>query len=714
MLSPEKRERGRTRVLWFTTFNALSFTLITGNLISLYLLRLGARNSLIGIVASFSYVSFFFLVLGRSLVPRIGVIRLFGWAWLFRYIAFIPAILAPVFLLTAFPQRAFLMVAVGVFGFHLFRGIGIVGNAPLFAGFSTDSDRGRLLSQVQMIASVVSIVVGTLVALILGREAPILRFVVFLSAGVGFGLVATGVLFSLPELEEERSRARKPLFPQLRVLWATDNVRRFFLTFLVIAVTSGIGRSFFVVYAKQVHGYSDRLTFLMVAIGSIGNFLAGYLGSILLDRLGARPLIHFSLAAYGMSLLAAILVPPGIGTATLVAVGGIFLLGTMGFAGTENSSQAYFFGVTRREDQLNLGVVFFLTLGIGGTIGSFAGGFILDGLGTVMPVAWAYRTLFGLAGGLVVTASFRVSRLASLGAETFRGTVGIIFSLRDLRAVGLLNRLDRSKEPDGERDAIRSIAQSGSPIAVGDVLGRLRSPSYAIRQEALEALYHLPYNEEVEKALIGHLEEARHTTAYYAVRLLGLRGSRNAIHAVENAIDADDPLLADRAIVAYARLAGQEAVGRLTALMTQPLPPRRLLHTAVALQVVAAPDTLPAIIDSIRCRDIPAYVLDELLFAAAKVMGFHESFYPQYSDYVRTTANRAELAADLQSQAPRWMHEVIESLVERDDAETACRLLFDRKDHPLEVAKTLPLDGLPPRGRVVFFVICAEIALTAR
>lgn len=716
MLSPDQRERGRTRVLWFTAFNALSFTLITGNLISLYLLRLGASNSLIGVVASFAYVSFFFLVLGRAFVPRVGVIRLFGWAWLLRYIAFLPVIVAPAVLTAGSPRPAFLLVTIGVFGFHVFRGLGIVGNAPLFAGFATDADRGRLLSQVQMIVSVVSVVVGTTVALLLGREAPLIRFVAFLSTGVGFGFVATGVLFTLPELEEQRSSARRPLAPQLRALWETPAVRRFFVTFLIIAITSGVGRSFFVVYAKQVHGYGDRLAFLMVAVGSVGNFLAGYLGSLLLDRLGARPLILFSLAAYGVSLVVAIVVPPGAGTAAAVAVAAMFLLGTMGFAGNENSSQAYFFGITQREDQLNLGIVFFLTLGIGGTIGSFAGGFVLDGLSTFLPVAWAYRLLFGVTAVVIAVAFLRASRLASLGAETFRGTLEVIFSLRDLRAVGLLSRLDRSREPHRERDTIRSIAQSGSPLAIRDVLERLRSPSYAIRQEALEALGRLPYTAEVESALIEHLDAAPHTTAAAAVRLLGRRGTERAIPAVAAAIDAEDPLLGDRAIVAYARLAGRSAEPRLTELLGTTTHPRRVLHVAVALQVAGTTAAMPGIIERFRDETVPQHILDELLFAASRIQGIYDWFYPRYSRYVRTTANRRDLAADLRSAAPVWMHPALTALIEDDDAgraiDVAVRAYRDTGEEvpaPEGLPVTL-LRELPARGRIVFFLFAVMIA----
>ena len=158
MLSHAGREQARKTLLWFGFFNALSFTLLTGNLVSLYLLRLGAGNALIGIVASFGYVAFFFLVVGKQLVPAVGVIRMFAWAWLIRYIAVLPMLFAPVFIAAGRTSAAFLLVAAGAFGFHAARGVGIVANAPMFSGFAGGADRGRLLSQFQMLASVMSII----------------------------------------------------------------------------------------------------------------------------------------------------------------------------------------------------------------------------------------------------------------------------------------------------------------------------------------------------------------------------------------------------------------------------------------------------------------------------------------------------------------------------------------------------------------------------
>ena len=745
MLTAEQRRRGRAHLLWFGFFNSLSFTLLTGNMISLYLLRLGASNSLIGVIASFSYVAFFMLFVGRALVPRVGVIRLFAWAWLYRYILFIPVLVAPVFLLHqtsvqgspsyGSPSVVFFMVGAGVLGFHIARGIGLVANTPMFSGFAGPSERGRFLSHFLMIGSVAYLVTGLLVAFLLGERAEIGRYVLFMGAGVGAGIVATGLLFSTPELEDERAGARRPIMPIVQAMVARPQMRLFFTTFLLAAVASGVGRSFLVVFAKQAHGYTDRMAYLMVTVGSVGNFLAGYLGSVLLDRLGARPLIIFSLLAYITSLLLAVVLPVTGSVAVVVAMGMIFFLGTLGYSGNDNSFQAYFFGVTTQDDRLNLGIIFYMVLGLGGTFGSFIGGFVLDGLMAVMPPSWAFRFFFLAVAGLAGFALFRAIRFESLGAETFRGTMEVIFSPRDLHTVGLLNRLSRTREAEEEQSTIRTLGHSRSRRALIEVIDRLDSPSYAVRQEALEALAAMPYTPAVEAALIEHLSAALHTTAFMAVRILGLRGGPGAVDAVREAIHSEDRLLAERAVVAYARLAGKDAVPELREQLNAPDTPRHLLHVAVAVQAVGGPEELTLLLQQLTRKRLPDYVVDEVLFAAAHISGIHHRFYPLYSAYIRekSLASREELRdemyalieeKDLTGQPATGqpatdrrgarLKAAVQSLLIGDghSENRRTRDALEQLTAPPELLAE-PLRALtsvlPVRGRVVFFYICSAM-----
>lgn len=635
MLTAVQQQQGRKTLLWFGLFNSLSFTLVTGNMISLYLLRLGASTALIGVVASFVYLSFFFLVPGRFFVPRVGVMRLFAWAWFLRYMAILPILVAPLFVVTGQEHTAFFLVAAGVFLFQVIRGMGIVANTPMFTGFASQANRGHFISQFQMIAAVVSIVTGTLIAVLLGPDSTVGRYLLFLGAGIVFGLVGAGLLFTLPELEDYRESARKPMGAMVRSALRDSQFRHFLRTFFIIAVTTGIGRSFMVLFAKQAYDFSDSMTFFMLALGNVGTFIAGYLGSVLLDRLGARPLIIFSLITFLVGLVIAVFVLPVAGPIIVPLMAVVFLCTAFGFTGGENSFQAYFFGLTPPEERLDRGILYFFTLGAGGTLGAVVGGYLIGILELVLPLMRVYQIFFIGVSALLIGGLLLIQKLPTLGAEPFRDTLGVIFSLRDLRAVTFVSKLEQSTTVAEERTALRSLSSSPSDRVVESLIERISSPSYAVRVDALDAIQERPLTRAVEAALITHLSVGHHTTASRAARILGLKGSDAAVEPLRRCLHSDDALLAGRAAIALCRLGDKEALPTIRAMLTEPHSGTTVLYAAAALQIGGTEEDIVLLLDVALHRTLPEYVTDEVILSLAALFGFNDWFYPRYVHFTQ-------------------------------------------------------------------------------
>jgi hypothetical protein len=77
-LSPAALRRGRTSFHLFNTFNSASFVLLSGSFITLYALSLGASNATVGLLNAFTYITYFFLPLGKRLVRRSSILKVFG------------------------------------------------------------------------------------------------------------------------------------------------------------------------------------------------------------------------------------------------------------------------------------------------------------------------------------------------------------------------------------------------------------------------------------------------------------------------------------------------------------------------------------------------------------------------------------------------------------------------------------------------------------
>ena len=94
-LSPYRLAKARDVYNFFNIFNSLSWQFLTGNIITLFVLRMGANSTYVGIISAVLYLSFFFLPLGRILTRRFSMIKIYSIAWGSRSIGMIPLVFAP-------------------------------------------------------------------------------------------------------------------------------------------------------------------------------------------------------------------------------------------------------------------------------------------------------------------------------------------------------------------------------------------------------------------------------------------------------------------------------------------------------------------------------------------------------------------------------------------------------------------------------------------
>ncbi len=501
---------GRRNFTAYGALNAFSFLLISGNIITLYVLRLGATPSFIGLISSFPYISFFFLIVGKQLVPRYGVVRLFAAGWILRYLVAIPILITPFIAGRTYPALTFGIILLSQLGFQIFRGIGLVGQSPIVGELSAGKDRGIYLSRFQIIVNGASILSGLGIVLLLNGQVPLARYAMLIAAGTVLGLAGSSFLLRLPEPPGIQEGAHASFFRAVAETLKQSNYRRYIAVFAVYCFITGMMRSFLVVYAKEVYQAPDNIAMLLSVIGNLGAIFMGMVMRQLLDRLGAKPLYIIFSILFGLSMLPAIASPAGAPMAVLIGLGGLFFFTSFGSTGGENASQVYFYGMIKPEEQLNLGILYFVTMGVGGAIGSYSGGLLLEGLQNFggLEIVWSYRVFFGLLTLLLAGTVVAMGGLRRLGSQTVTGALGVMFSLRDLRAINLLNRLERSESIGEEQQVIQEIADSQSGFPAEDLLARVSSPSYVIRSETLRALERLPARRQHPTQFLRSREES--------------------------------------------------------------------------------------------------------------------------------------------------------------------------------------------------------------
>ncbi len=435
----------------------------------------------------------------------------------------------------------------------------------------------------------------------------------------------------------------------------------------LLSLATGMARSFLPVYARDVFAQGDDAVMVYSLVASVGALAMGLLTRLLVDRIGAKPLYVVFTAFTALSLAPLALAPGAVGFLALPLGAALLLafvnfISSFGIAGEENAGQTYFFSLVKSERTMDLGVVYFLVYGLGGMIGAGTGGLALDALGALgLDHAGAFRVFFGALLLVLAWVLARSPRLVRLGSTSVRESIGVMLSIRDLRAFNLLARLDRSADPAEEIALIRGIGAGGgkgssggasSPAQAG-LLAYLGSPRFDVRLEALLAIENMgELGDEGIAALAMEVERQPYTTAYLAARILGKSCPypERVVPALRKAASAADYMLQASAMVALARLADRESVPLIEDTLASSRIPRVRISAAYALELLGSRSSVPVLISCLRSERDPAFVSDELLLSTAAIAGIMPRFYGLYQSFLEGEAGAISALGDIAAE----------------------------------------------------------------
>ncbi len=641
-LSPARLKSARSAYYVFNTLNSFSFVLLSGSFITLFALRLGASKSFVGLLNAFGYGTFFFLPFGKRLVRSFPIVKVFGYAWAGRYLAMIPVLFAPLFASWGKSGVAFGLIVAGTAGFSIFRGTALIGNNPVLAllggeGNHGSADRGAFLMNISIINSLAGMAASLFVAVILGRRPEIWVYVLSMALGILTGLVGVGLLLKTPEPEDYRPENSGNLVSTTIEAFRDPSFKLFIVIFLVLSFVGGMARSFLPVYAKDVFSQGDDAVMLFSLAGSLGSVVMGLLTRRIVDRLGSKPLFVIFTAMSLAGLLPVALLPgdrlatfsPFLVLAILTVIN--FAV-SFSFAGEESAGQNYYFSLVPKEKTLDLSVVYYFAYGLGGSIGAGAGGIVLDAFESLgIGNADTYRLFYSALGIVLAVSLFWMGRLKRFGSASVRESLGVMLSIRDLRAFDLLSRLDQSADPEQEVKLIHEIGASATKSTQLELAQYLASPRLEVRMEALLALENMPsLDHSLVEALIAEVERHPYTTAYVAARVLGKHRAESALPCLRKAIGAEDYMLRGSAMISLAWLGDRSSRKGIEDVLETTPNPRVRISAAYALELLGDRDSLPALVARLRKDDPPAFVSDEIVLACASLLGFMNGFYPMY------------------------------------------------------------------------------------
>ncbi len=628
--------RGRKLYGTFTAFNSISFTLVTGNVLSIYAMYLQASALVIGLINAFNFLSFFAIPLGRFLTKRQSMMKVYARAWMARSACVLLMVPIPWLVSQGVPEIGIFCILVSNFGFNFFRGIGTIANNPVITDLAPGKDRGSFMVFLSLTWNTSALLITLLLAFLLQMGDSLIILNAAIIVGIITGFISSLILFKMPSSDTETKTEPTNFSKNFLTAMHDRSFRLFLIAFMTIGIGVGMARPFIIVYAREVYTQPDSFITFITFFSSLGALCMGLVTRLFIDKIGAKPMYLLFTALTMISLIPAIISPSfESGIIIFLYLCLIAFVSNLGFSGEENAGQTYFFGLIPKEAVLDLSIVYFLVSGLAGATGSLLAGVILGAFEqSGLSVTASYRLFFSIQVIIIGISFFTQMKLKALDSYSLKEALPMFFSVRDIRGLSLLYKLDRSKTVREKTELLTELRLSNTTAASSNLLEHLSSPSFAVRSEAIAGMESLPkLNTATIDILIEELDKGLFTTAYRAARILGNFSVHKAVPSLLRCIKSEDYILAGESMVALARIGNESAQTKISEVLETTKNTHITLWGIRSMEMYANATSLPVLQNVLRLNYENRTIENEVMLAFSSIMGIDKVFFPAFSQY---------------------------------------------------------------------------------
>lgn len=292
----------------FAVFNALSFQVVLSSPMVLYAKSLEASATVLGIIAGMMPLLVIFQIPAANYVMRIGYKRFVLAGWFMRVMFIFGMALVPLTSVLLSTTSRLALILMFLFGFNLSRGISSCAWLPWITSLVPAAARGRYLASEAACVNVASIFAFTLSAMCLGARPRSWQFSVVFAFSAVMGLISLTFLRRIPEAETpEQVRVSAAPVPW-REIASYAPFRKLLNLNMVWSAAYGGLTAFVVAFMKVEMSMGDQAILLITGFSFLGGLVSLWFLGSRMDRLGSKPVLSFSFAAWFFIQLGWILV----------------------------------------------------------------------------------------------------------------------------------------------------------------------------------------------------------------------------------------------------------------------------------------------------------------------------------------------------------------------------------------------------------------------
>ncbi len=398
----------------FSGFNALSFQIVLGSPMVLYAKTLGASATVLGIIAGMMPLLVIFQIPAANYIHRVGFKRFVYAGWGTRVLFIFAMALVPLTRPFLEPQNRLALILTLLFCFNLSRGISSCAWLPWITLLVPPTLRGKYLSRDAAVQNSCSFLTFLVAAACLSGDTKPWQFSALFAFSAIMGAISLSFLKRIPDAdmpaESGGSTTRVPWLamiahpPFKKLLWEVFGY----------SVAYGGMTAFTVAFLRTECRMPEGTILLVTSVSFLGGLSSLWFLGSRLDRLGSKPVLTFSFAAWcavlaGWILLAGRAWPARLSILLLLQ----FLMGLLAaLVQMSNTRLAmavipvmgrnHFFAIYSVFNNVTLGVA------------PIAWGLMIDAVGSRAPVwlglSWNQFTLFFAAAGLAYLTTIALAR----------------------------------------------------------------------------------------------------------------------------------------------------------------------------------------------------------------------------------------------------------------------------------------------------------------
>lgn len=575
-----EKKRGLSRIqtargmrLWNLNgaLEAVSTAITTGVYTTGYALHLGASTAMIGLISAAPSWGQLLQAFSPLLIERLKQRkRLIVLSYTFSTLMWLPAAFIP---LLFFDDIHSIMLMMFIMLSSAALALGNPARSSWFTDLIPGEIRGRFVGRQHSIVAAVGLVASLSAGAFMDRHTGAGQqtgfSILFIIAAVFSGLSIWG-WSRTPEPPKQQSRTISPgellslpfRHPQFRKLMFLVSGRLFI---------AQLAAPFFTVYMLRTLEISYSQIALFAALQILANIAMNPLWGYLSDKFGYRPI--FLLAATGLALF-----PLGWGFVTLenywIMVPIVQIWGGIMSAGIPISQ---FNLMVKLAPEANRSVYMGCYSALsrtGAALGAMLGGIAASLCMTLPSISLFGQTIADLQFLFIGNTFLRLTWVAMLtkvseeASATPREVINQMSRGNPITTLWHMVRMGKSTNPEVRARAARELGETGSHLAVDELISLLNDSDRNVRREAVRSLGHIE-NERAVQPLLECISDPTSDIAEDAVESLGAIHSSLSLNLLVTLLHDDRPSIRRGAVIALDRIGDPSASDALESLLTR-------------------------------------------------------------------------------------------------------------------------------------------------